>query len=85
MGLKRCLLIAPFVLLGGCVTSTPGPSRQTATSTESLTPVVTPADDPRVTAAKRYAREMGYKMEMRHGVPAAVEMLERRPMGSGIL
>ena|SRR5580704_12818142 len=68
MEFKSCLLIAPFVLLGGCATSTPAPSRQASPSTEGVTPVVTTADDPRITAANRYAREMGYKIEMRHGV-----------------
>jgi hypothetical protein len=80
MKLKRCLLIAPFVLLGGCATSIPAPSRQATTSTEGLAPVLTTADDPRLTAAKRYAREMGYKIEMRHGVQFYCRVTE--PPGS---
>jgi hypothetical protein len=77
---KSYLLIAPFVLLGGCATSTPPPSRQATTSTGDSTPVVTTADDPRTTAAKRYAREMGYKIEMRHGVQFYCRVTE--PPGS---
>ena len=64
MKVKSCLFIAPFVLLCGCATSTPVPSH----SSEALTPVVNTADDPHVMAANRYAREMGYKIEIRHGV-----------------
>jgi hypothetical protein len=80
MKLKSYLLIAPFVLLGGCATSTPAPSRQATTATEGSTPVVTTADDPRISAAKRYAREMGYKIEMRHGVQFYCRVTE--PPGS---
>ena len=80
MQLKSCFLIAPFVLLGGCATSTPAPSRQATTSTEGLTPVVSTADDPHLTAANRYAREMGYKIEMRHGVQFYCRVTE--PPGS---
>jgi hypothetical protein len=78
MKVGGCLLIAGSVLLGGCATSTPGisPARQTSTaapastqtSTQALTPVVTTADNPRITAVNRYAREMGYKIVIRHGV-----------------
>ena len=78
MKLKGCFLIAPFVLLGGCATSTPTPSHQATTS--SSTPVVNTADDPHTTAAKRYAREMGYKIEMRHGVQFYCRVTE--PPGS---
>ena len=80
MQLKSCFLIAPFFLLGGCATSTPAPSRQATTSTEGLTPVVSTADDPHTTAANRYAREMGYKIEMRHGVQFYCRVTE--PPGS---
>jgi hypothetical protein len=66
MKLKCCLFIAPFVLLGGCATTT-APSRPATTSTENWTPVVNTAEDPHITAAKRYARETGYKIETRHG------------------
>ena len=66
MNVKSCLFIAPFVLLAGCAVSTSVPPRPAAT--EALTPVVNSADDPHVTAANRYAREMGYKIEIRHGV-----------------
>jgi hypothetical protein len=38
------------------------------------------ADDPHTTAAKRYAREMGYKIEMRHGVQFYCRVTE--PPGS---
>jgi hypothetical protein len=80
MNPKSCFLIAKFVLLGGCATSTPAPSHQATTSPEASTPVVTTADDPRITAAKRYAREMGYKIEMRHGVQFYCRVTE--PPGS---
>ena len=80
MKLKNCFLIAPFVLLGGCATSPPAPSHPAITSTEGSTAVVTTVDDPRTTAAKRYAREMGYKIEMRHGVQFYCRVTE--PPGS---
>jgi hypothetical protein len=72
------LLIAAVILLHGCAASTRGPVHQASTaaqagasaptSTQALTPVLTTADDPRLMAANRYAREMGYKIEQRHGV-----------------
>ena len=80
MKLKSCLLVAPLVLLGGCVTSTPPASHEVKTSTEGLTPVASTAEDPRITGAKRYAREMGYRIEMRHGVQFYCRVTE--PPGS---
>src|ERR1700733_1686878 len=77
---KSCLLFAPFLLLVGCATSTPSPSRHATSSSESFTPVVSTADDPHVTAANRYAREMGYRIEMRHGVQFYCRVTE--PPGS---
>jgi hypothetical protein len=81
MELRNGLLMAGLALLAGCATSTPTPVRQAAApmaasvsaptapaSTQALTPVVTTADDPRTIATNRYAREMGYKIETRHGV-----------------
>jgi hypothetical protein len=72
MKLQGVLVVAGMFLLGGCASSTPGPMRQASAaptdSTQSLTPVVTMADDPRQIAAKRYAKELGYKIETRHGV-----------------
>lgn len=72
MKVKNYLAIAVLALLGGCAASMPGSMRQTSTaahaSTNVLTPVVTTADDPRIAAANRYAREMGYKLVTRHGV-----------------
>ena len=74
MKLCACLLITGSMLLGGCATSTPGVLRQASTTptaapdpSQVLPPVVTTADDPRVAAANRYAREMGYKLVTRHG------------------
>jgi pyruvate/2-oxoglutarate dehydrogenase complex dihydrolipoamide acyltransferase (E2) component len=80
MALKNCLLTASIVLLGGCATSTPAPSHQATASSEISTPVLSGADDPRTTAVKRYAREMGYKIEMRHGVQFYCRITE--PPGS---
>ena len=70
MKLSGYFLMAAVVLLGGCATSTPPPARQASTphATQSLTPVISTADDPRIMAANRYAKEMGYKIETRHGV-----------------
>ena len=69
-----CLLGAGVVFLAGCATSPP-PVREAkiahpgdAAYSQALTPVVTTADDPRLMAANRYAKEMGYKIETRHGV-----------------
>ena len=68
-----CLLGAGVVFLAGCATSPP-PVREAKIAhpgdtaySQALTPVVTTADDPRVAAANRYAREMGYKLVTRHG------------------
>ena len=80
MRLMSCLLLAPFVLLDACSTSTSAPPRHATTSTESLTPVLSTADDPHITAANRYAREMGYKIETRHGVQFYCRVTE--PPGS---
>jgi hypothetical protein len=72
MKLGSCAVAVGIVLLGGCATSTRTPVRQASTapptSTQVLTSSVTPADDPRLVAANRYAKEMGYKIETRHGV-----------------
>ena len=72
MKLGSCGVAVGLVLLGGCATSTRTPVRQASTapptSTQLLTSSVMPADDPRLVAANRYAKEMGYKIEMRHGV-----------------
>ena len=84
MRLRNGLMMGGLALLAGCATSTPPPVRQAAapmpasvsapaataapSSTQALTPVVTTADDPRTIATNRYAREMGYKIETRHGV-----------------
>jgi hypothetical protein len=84
MELRNSLLMGGLALLAGCATSTPTPVRQAAapmpasvstpaataapSSAQALTPVVTNADDPRTIATNRYAREMGYKIETRHGV-----------------
>jgi hypothetical protein len=70
MKVKHCLAIAALALVS-CASSTPGPIRRPSTAAPAsnvLTPVVTTADDPRTTAANRYAREMGYKLVTRHGV-----------------
>lgn len=61
-----CLLFAAIFLLGGC--ATPTASHRATIPDESFTPVISTADDPHVTAANRYAREMGYRIEIRHGV-----------------
>jgi hypothetical protein len=75
MKLHACLPAAGLVLLVGCATSTPTPMREAKVahpgdtpSSQSLTPVITTADDPRLMAANRYAKEMGYRIETRHGV-----------------
>jgi hypothetical protein len=75
MKLAACLLGAGLVLLVGCATSTPTPVREAKVahpgdtpSSQALTPVISTADDPRLMAANRYAKEMGYKIETRHGV-----------------
>jgi hypothetical protein len=70
------LLMTAVALLNGCATPE-GPVRATSMaapvaasappSTQALMPVLTTADDPRQMAANRYAREMGYKIETRHG------------------
>jgi hypothetical protein len=79
MKIIRSLLFTPLVLIVGCATSA-APSRQATASTGGLTPVVSTADDPHVTAANRYAREMGYRIEMRHGVQFYCRVTE--PPGS---
>src|ERR1700749_5030412 len=83
MKLCACLLITGSILRGGCATSTPGFLRQASTPptaapdpSQVLTPVVTTADDPRVAAANRYAREMGYKLVTR-GSSAVVTTTDR--------
>jgi hypothetical protein len=72
MKLGSCVVAVGLVLLGGCATSTRTPVHQASTapptSTQVLTSSVMPADDPRLVAANRYAKEMGYKIETRHGV-----------------
>ena len=80
MTLKGCLLIASFVLFGGCATAPAPPRQAPPPSPEGSTPIVTTAEDPHITAAKRYAREMGYKPEMRHGVQFYCRVTE--PPGS---
>jgi hypothetical protein len=75
MKLHSCLVVAGLVLLGGCATSTPRQVREAKVahpgdtpSSQALTPVISTADDPRQMAANRYARELGYRIETRHGV-----------------
>lgn len=72
MALKNCLVAGGLVLLAGCASSTPPPVRQASAAppdpSKALTPVVSMADDPRQIAANRYAKELGYKIETRHGV-----------------
>jgi hypothetical protein len=72
MRVSSGLLMAGLVLLGGCAASTPNTVRQASApppaANQVLTPVITTADDPRITAQNRYAREMGYKLVTRHGV-----------------
>jgi hypothetical protein len=80
MKLTSCLWLAPFVLLGGCAASIPSSPRQATAATVGLTPVVSAADDPHVMAVNRYAREMGYRIEMRHGVQFYCRVTE--PPGS---
>jgi hypothetical protein len=69
------VLVAAVVLLSGCATSTPTTVREAKVarpgdtpSSQALIPVVSTADDPRILGANRYAREMGYRIETRHGV-----------------
>jgi hypothetical protein len=69
------LFIPGLVLLVSCAASTSSPMHQAskpkpapADPTQTLTPVVTTADDPRLMEANRYARELGYKIETHHGV-----------------
>ena len=68
-------LLAAAVLLSGCATSTPAPVREAKVArpgdtppSQALTPVVSTADDPRLMEANRFAKELGYKIETRHGV-----------------
>jgi hypothetical protein len=75
MKLAACVFAAGSVLLVGCATSTPTTVREAKVanpgdtpSSQALTPVITTADDPRLMAANRYAKEMGYRIETRHGV-----------------
>lgn len=72
MKLGSCVVAVGLVLLSSCANSTRTPVRQASTapptSTQVLIPGVTPADNPRLVAANRYAKEMGYKIETRHGV-----------------
>ena len=75
MKLATCLVAAGVILLGGCATSTPTQVREAKVahpgdtpSSQALTPVISTADDPRLMAANRYAKEMGYRIETRHGV-----------------
>jgi hypothetical protein len=73
MRICACLVVAGLVLIGGCATSTPVREAKVAKagdtpSSQALTPVITTADDPRIMAANRFARELGYKIETRHGV-----------------
>jgi hypothetical protein len=75
MKLRGCLLVGALVLLGGCATSTPPTVREAKVahpgdtpSSQALTPVVSTADDPRIADANRFAKELGYKIETRHGV-----------------
>jgi hypothetical protein len=71
MRIDGYLLIAGLMLLAACATSRPTPIRQASAapplSTDAITPVVTAADDPRTGATNRFARELGYKIETRHG------------------
>jgi hypothetical protein len=69
------LSMAAVVLLSGCATYTRGPVHEAAVArpgdtppSQALTPVMSTADDPRILGANRYAREMGYRIETRHGV-----------------
>jgi hypothetical protein len=75
MKLRAGWLVAGSVLLVGCATSPPTTVREAKVahpgdtpSSQALTPVITTADDPRILGANRYAREMGYRIETRHGV-----------------
>jgi hypothetical protein len=75
MKLASCLVAAGVILAAGCATSSPTPVREAKVahpgdtpSSQALTPVISTADDPRQMQANRYAREMGYKIETRHGV-----------------
>ena|ERR1700761_3798618 len=69
---KFSLVLGGLVLMGGCATSGSPPARQASAApvdpTKALTPVVSMSDDPRQIAANRYAKELGYKIETRHGV-----------------
>jgi hypothetical protein len=74
MRLAGCSLVAGLVM-AGCATSTPTSVREAKVAhpgdtppSQALTPVISTADDPRLMAANRYAKEMGYKIETRHGV-----------------
>ena len=74
MKLRACWVVAGLLVLVGCATSTPTPVREAKVahagdtpSSQALTPVITTADDPRLMAANRYAKEMGYRIETRHG------------------
>lgn len=65
----KSLLIPGLALLVGCAsTMTPLHQSLTVDPTQSLTPVITRADDPRLIAANRYALELGYKIETHTGV-----------------
>jgi hypothetical protein len=75
MKLYGGMVIAGFVLLGGCATSTPTTVREAKVAhpgdtppSQALTPVISTADDPRLMEANRFAKELGYKIETRHGV-----------------
>ena len=74
MELHRYPVVAGLILLGGCY-STPTTVREAKVAhpgdtpaSQALTPVITTADDPRQMQANRYAKEMGYRIETRHGV-----------------
>jgi hypothetical protein len=69
------LIIAAVVSLGGCATSAPPTVHEAPVahpgdtpSSQALMPVVSTADDPRLVEANRFAKELGYRIETRHGV-----------------
>src|ERR1700744_5189373 len=75
MKLCGALVVAGLVVLGGCATSPPTTVREAKVahpgdtpSSQALTPVVSTADDPRIVDANRFAKELGYRIETRHGV-----------------
>jgi hypothetical protein len=75
MKLCSAMVVTAVVVLSGCATSSPTTVREAKVAhpgdtppSQALVPVLSNADDPRLVQANRFAKELGYKIETRHGV-----------------